>query len=536
MRPNKLKSLLLLLLCAGIASAQVTTIGGNIKDLTGAPVTTGKVVFTLNPGADAAISGVARFSGSSATCGIYEALVAGTALVSGSVMTVPVALGHPFQVGDWATTSGFTAPALNQLLLLVTATSPTQITLAAPGVSPTGETSTTAIIGTLRGPNNGTTPGFCNILTTTALTPPGSWYRVDIWPGFTRTSSFTMYTQGNNIDLSTVVPTPSTVPYRLFVDTISNQTLGGIKTFSLAPIFSSGVSMNGVLKFPNSMFTDSAGFAGQTVWQGATGLQGAFLYAIAGTGSVGHGGDLTLFAGPGQTGGGNVNMQAGSASAAGLGGNVSIQAGGAGFGGGIGGGVSINGGSGTTTGGNVNINSGPGGTTPGNISMSTAGQPISFNGFPFNFSTGVVNFNAGVKFVKYAGITTPGLGIPVLVGNGTTEDLTGQISNLAPTAIYTPVTSGFYRISTSLTVTTVGTTSTLPAAQVNWSDADNSTVQSRVITATASGNTLTTTASGTTVIWAKALGGIQIQTTGYASTGTPMQYAIHTRVEAFDAP
>jgi hypothetical protein len=63
-------ALIVLLLSSLAAFAQTTTFSGTISDLTGTPVTSGQVLFDLKPGVDSTISGVARFTPQTVTCGI----------------------------------------------------------------------------------------------------------------------------------------------------------------------------------------------------------------------------------------------------------------------------------------------------------------------------------------------------------------------------------------------------------------------------------------------------------------------------------
>jgi hypothetical protein len=72
----------------------------------------------------------------------------------------------------------------------------------------------------------------CTLTMNTALNPPGTYYRVDVWPFNVKTSSFTFYAVLSTYDWSTVVPTPTTSPAQNFVDIFSNQTIGGAKTFT----------------------------------------------------------------------------------------------------------------------------------------------------------------------------------------------------------------------------------------------------------------------------------------------------------------
>jgi hypothetical protein len=52
----------------------------------------------------------------------------------------------------------------------------------------------------------------CTLTMNTALNPPGTYYRVDVWPFNVKTSSFTFYAVLSTYDWSTVVPTPTTSP------------------------------------------------------------------------------------------------------------------------------------------------------------------------------------------------------------------------------------------------------------------------------------------------------------------------------------
>jgi hypothetical protein len=72
----------------------------------------------------------------------------------------------------------------------------------------------------------------CTVTTNTSLQPTGSYYRVDVWPGNVKTSSFNFYAVNASYDWSTVVPTPTTSPADNFVDVFSNQTIGGNKTWT----------------------------------------------------------------------------------------------------------------------------------------------------------------------------------------------------------------------------------------------------------------------------------------------------------------
>jgi len=123
-------------------------------------------------------------------------------------------------------------------------------------------------------------------------------------------------------------------------------------------------------------------------------------------------------------------------------------------------------------------------------------------------------------------------------------DATAQSANIGPTLIYAvPSTGqGMYRVSCYVVLTQVATTSsTLPSCQMQWTDADSSVAESNIFTITNTGNVLggvggTSGVGGNVTppfgIFVKASTNINYSTTGYASVGaTPMQYAIHVRVE-----
>lgn len=117
-----------------------------------------------------------------------------------------------------------------------------------------------------------------------------------------------------------------------------------------------------------------------------------------------------------------------------------------------------------------------------------------------------------------------------LIGDG--FDATAQVADITATDLITSPTAGRYRISAYIIVTTVGTTSTLPKITILWDDVDNGQPQTFDITPTNAGNALTTLQQGDVFLSVGASSPLQFQTTGYASTGTSMQFAIHITVEA----
>lgn len=111
-----------------------------------------------------------------------------------------------------------------------------------------------------------------------------------------------------------------------------------------------------------------------------------------------------------------------------------------------------------------------------------------------------------------------------------------QAGNIAATTIYAipPTGGGLYRVAAYAVVTQAATTSsTLPNVGVLWTDNDsNVALSANTVTPTNSANALGAFGNGDIVIDAKGATNIQFQTSNYASVGaTPMQYAVHLRIE-----
>jgi len=112
-------------------------------------------------------------------------------------------------------------------------------------------------------------------------------------------------------------------------------------------------------------------------------------------------------------------------------------------------------------------------------------------------------------------------------------DLTAQTANIAATNLVASPTSGVYRVSAYVIVTTPdGASSTLPSVVITWTDQNSGVAQTLTLTPTNSGNTTTTYQEATSLLSVSNAAPLQYATTGYAS-GTPatMQYALHIRVE-----
>jgi len=128
-------------------------------------------------------------------------------------------------------------------------------------------------------------------------------------------------------------------------------------------------------------------------------------------------------------------------------------------------------------------------------------------------------------------------------------DQTAQVAAITGAAVFTPGQTGNYLISYYAKVTTAATTSSALGAGtnsgfiVNYTDGTDSVAQSvtlpmfsqtgaTVVQATGNvGNTTTSLVYGTALVFAKA-GAAMTYSFGYTSLGgTPMAYAIHTRVQ-----
>lgn len=115
---------------------------------------------------------------------------------------------------------------------------------------------------------------------------------------------------------------------------------------------------------------------------------------------------------------------------------------------------------------------------------------------------------------------------------GDSVDLTAQTANISSTTVVPAPVNGLYRVAGYIIVTLVGTTSTLPSIVLTWTDQNNGQLQTLTLTPTSTGNTLTTVAENDAILSCGPATDLSFSTTGYASTGTPMQYAVHIRVEA----
>ena len=164
------------------------------------------------------------------------------------------------------------------------------------------------------------------------------------------------------------------------------------------------------------------------------------------------------------------------------------------------------------------------------LSRSAAGVMALGNGAQGD-TTGNLQLN---QITKYSGTALVGAGVPSLVAK---FDATAQAANIGSTLLYAVPASGAgsYRFSAYVVITQAATTSsTLAAAQVQWTDNDTNVVETLSITNNPTSNTVGTQGGTANLIVfnAKASTNINIQTAGYASSGvTPMQYAVHIKLE-----
>lgn len=132
---------------------------------------------------------------------------------------------------------------------------------------------------------------------------------------------------------------------------------------------------------------------------------------------------------------------------------------------------------------------------------------------------------------------------PVFVGSPVVAavNLTAQIAAKAATTIFTPVVTGFFRISIALKLTTVGTSPVVGPVTITYTDGDGSVAQSvvmllqsttgTVVTTTVNNTTTTSNVNGSMVIFAKTAVAIQYAIAQSGTIGSG-QWSAHIRCEA----
>lgn len=245
------------------AAAQTTVFNGIVKDLTQTPVPTGQVSFTLRPGIDTVISGNARFSSSTIFCEIHNPAVISTS----GTGTITVVIGTPqtWLAGDKLLFVGTGDSTLNANTVATAYTitgvnSPTSYNFTQSGTHANGAGGT---VGGLYA-SGGTGP--CQVMQNTALTPANTSYSVSLWPIFSLTSTFNTYALGSGpIDISTIVPTPGQQPSYSFVDTFTNQTIGGNKIATGLWTFLGGIQI-GSTPVAGTILPGSLAIKGPNPW------------------------------------------------------------------------------------------------------------------------------------------------------------------------------------------------------------------------------------------------------------------------------
>lgn len=236
---------------------------GVIKDLTQTPIPTGQVSFTLRPGIDTVISGNARFTSTTIFCEIHNPAVVST---SGTgTITVVVGTAQTWAIGDKLLFVGTGDSTLNgntvaTAYTITVVNSTTSFTFTQSGTHTNGAGGT---VGGLYA-TGGTGP--CQVTQNTALNPANTSYSVSLWPIFSLTSTFNTYALGSGpIDISTIVPTPGQEPGYSFVDTFTNQTIGGNKIATGLWTFLGGIQI-GATPIAGTVLGGSLAIKGPNPW------------------------------------------------------------------------------------------------------------------------------------------------------------------------------------------------------------------------------------------------------------------------------
>lgn len=227
-------------MASSAAWAQTTQVVGTFLDTGGNLITSGQITFNLKPGIDATISGAARFTPRATSCQILASVPSAGSMVrlGGTVNYTVVA--STVAAGDYVQVENATDASFDGIFQALV-TSPTIIEWSqALGNATTGGGTVSTLAPPVAGP--------CALTQNTAISPAGTYYSVALAPQFATTSVFNFYALGAGpVDLSTVTPTPGEMPAYSFVDTFSNQSIGGLKTFTAMATFSAGITGTGSL-------------------------------------------------------------------------------------------------------------------------------------------------------------------------------------------------------------------------------------------------------------------------------------------------
>ena len=111
-------------------------------------------------------------------------------------------------------------------------------------------------------------------------------------------------------------------------------------------------------------------------------------------------------------------------------------------------------------------------------------------------------------------------------------DSTGNTGNISSTTIYSSAPAGLYRFTCYVVSTNAASSATLPQCSVNFTDKDTGTSETLAATGTAPTSATGTVTSGTKPIYDQGSANIGYSTSSYlAGSGTPLQYAVHVRLE-----
>lgn len=123
---------------------------------------------------------------------------------------------------------------------------------------------------------------ICTIVQNTSQSPANTAYKACIQPQFiTPGSCFVMYATTSSIDITTVTPTPAQMPAYNLVDTFSNQSIAGAKTFTGTVTFGGtlnlgAITLGGNLNMGGNSITNAAAgtFSGNVSAGGTLGVTG----------------------------------------------------------------------------------------------------------------------------------------------------------------------------------------------------------------------------------------------------------------------
>lgn len=334
----------------------------------------------------------------------------------------------------------------------------------------------------------------CTLTMNTALQPTGTYYLVKIWPANVATSTFTFYAVLSTYDWSTVVPTPTTSPAQNFVDIFSNQTIGGNKAFLgtlILPVTFGPFSIDS-----SGALTDSS--VGLSSFVGS--LQAASFQGLPTAAALFQGNvcvSSTLCTAILQGGANNLGLGV-------FNGLDAIVRGGNGLVSGAGGGVQLN------------VGADFSGATPPGIKTNAL-------------------------FTKYGNINTVANG---LASEYAAVDLVGQTAAITTTTLYAVPSTGAteFRVSWNAKVTTAaGTSSTLGALTIVYTDPDG-VVQTITAPASIAAGTIATSSTGNTtatvllglplMLNCKALTNITYAMAYASNAANAMNYNLHIRLEA----